>query len=784
MIEQSKMPNALDYLNTLQPKEVSDSITVVKFNKPWDTNYTEQELDIARQIKEQWWTKDDFINEIDIIRKEQFQGKEDIQPDPIPDLMTKDEIKKSPSLFKQFSSLWSSVFRETWEQEREQLRQTIRDKDSGVYNFLWGSATGLIETAGLAWSAIEFWENLETAPLNVFYKNLPDNVKDIVKDYLPENVTRQNPFEWTLDPLKASTELKNDIQESIWVNTESGFTTVGEFLTPDTYLGIGALAKWTVKLVPKVVNWVRQNAWDIAEYFVKLSSGLRKEGIELDINLLKQNPKLALEKSNIQPEQILEMLDDLKTQLPKNATKELDQIENIKSELTSSILQKQSTKIDEAARLWDEVSVELANTAEQAKANLAKKADELQLTWEWYQKFVWKESWLNWQALSKDFIDNIKNANPLMWTEWKNALKVVQDEIDIIVDAVNKRDWIFRYEDLHALRKNIDNKINWWDLTASTKNKFIKQFRKRFDEDIMEANFKWLKEVDAKYATKLWEIEEMQKVLWKGWEESNAFRKTLLTLHKPWNEKKLEETANLLWIDSFELKTLSKNLADDAAASTKNINVSTEINKIDRVKDFEQLQQVVNDIGGQNLDELEKLSKENGYMANFVKAIKADKAKSEISWNKDIWENFVASIFKAMETPRGTTAWNDADVALAYIEKKLGKQKFEELKIIKSLYKIKAVNNEGTFASLAFNLASVKAGAFAPLLKAFIKNPEEGLEYVLKRANRAEQRKIKAIEAKMREWKELLSKEITDFWNLLLKYSFATKTTSNVLDNE
>tara|TARA_R110000744_G_C19356356_1_gene560911 strand:+ start:1605 stop:1742 length:138 start_codon:yes stop_codon:yes gene_type:complete len=45
------------------------------------------------------------------------------------------------------------------------------------------------------------------------------------------------------------------------------------------------------------------------------------------------------------------MLDEIIVQLPKNATKELDQIENIKSELTSTILQKQGDDIAKATQL-------------------------------------------------------------------------------------------------------------------------------------------------------------------------------------------------------------------------------------------------------------------------------------------------------------------------------------------------------------------------------------------------------------------------------------------------
>ena len=300
----------------------------------------------------------------------------------------------------------------------------------------------------------------------------------------------------------------------------------------------------------------------------------------------------------------------------------------------------------------------------------------------------------------------------------------------------------------------------------------------------MSKEFDWLKALDEKYATKIGEIENMQKVLGKGGQESDAFRKSLLSLHKVWNEAKLEKTANLLWIDSIELKALSKNLADDVASSTKKINVDSQITKIDNIEDIGGLIKSVREIWGKNLSELKKLSIENSYMDDFVKAIESDSVKAWINWSDNLWENLVATIFKTLEAPRWTSAWNKADVALAYIEKQIWEKAFQELKVIKSLYKIKGISNEGTFASLAFNLASVKAWGLAPVLRAFVKTPEEGLQYVLKRAVRTEKRKIEAIAKKARAWKPLLSEEVTELAELLIKYDFGAKTTWNILDNE
>ncbi len=706
-------------------------------------------------------------------------------------------VEEAISLYPEYSQeyIWDLMFDiNNWADETEILnlypevswRNTSPDlitkSENSFKNFAWGSATWLIETAWLWASALEFDKRADTLPLNIFYKTLPDSVKDVVKPFLSEDIIRDNPFEGVLSPLEASTQLKEDTQRALWVDTEATATTVGEFLTPDTYLWIWTLFKSGVKLAPKVISWVRTNIWNAWEYFVKLAWGLRKGSIEPDLKLLTENPKKALEQMNITNKELSWILDEIKVSLPKDAAKEIDQIEKIKMGLKAWVIKESDKLAEESATASISLRTNLETIADKARENIAEKSANLKITWAGYRDFVWKQSTIKSEELLPSIESIVNKKYPNLSTPAQDAFNVVKKEINTISENSS---WLVKYEEFQQLRKNIDDNINWWDLASSTKNKWLKTFRWMVDDNLVAKEFPEVKVLDEKFAKEITELEDIKKVLGKNWEESEGFRKSLINLHKEWNEVALNKKANLIWVSPEELKAISKWLSEQKIKAWSKTNIDSTISKIDRVENIEQLSRVSKDLWRRlKSKELETLSKKNTYSKNMLDAINADADKALFSKKPNTNENLIATVFNTLEVDKWTKAWGQADVALSLLKQTIWEDSYKTIQLAKSIFKIKETPNESTFASLLFNLAPVKLPMLWPVLKKFVWQPEQALEYVLKRANRIEARRIKELKWKMNSGKQLLPKEVEELWETLLKYDFWAKTAWNLLDNE
>ena len=699
------------------------------YNPPWTENYTKQELDVARQIKEQWGWREDFLKEIEAIRNEEYptEAKEDAG---LPDLATKEEINKEASTLR---NLWA------------------------------GAATGLIETVWLAWSALEFWERVDSSPLNVLYKNLPSELQSQLKQYLPENITRENIFEGTLKPLEELSGLKDQAQVALGANPDATATIVGEFLTPDTWLWVWAVSIWIKNLIKKSPTLWRKLISSLTESVSKISG---KEWLEL----LKKNPEESLRLLKWEGK-----LDDILVEIEQKVwsnTTEVALFNNLKETILKDLGKSWDDVLLTVERAGSDASLKLREIADIGKQNIADASINLKLTGSWYKEFVWKFSKVTGEDISESFTEAIIRDFPELSWPAKSALSVIDKEITAVA---GKNPWVLKYEQLQQIRKNIDDNINWGDATAGVKNKWLKTFRDKFDKDIITKEFPEVKTLDAKFSKEIGEIEEMKKTLWKGWEESDGFRKSIIGLYKPWNELKLNRTANLLWIEPSRLKKLSKEISENVIKSSKAGDFaadSASVKLLNPIEDTSKLLKVANKNTGGKLDIVKNLlSKQNLENKTVAKLQQAKVADSDIS--KTLWiktdENFTRVLFEMMDNKWTSKQVIENNVLMAKIRKEVWEESWKELQMTKAISEVIATKNTASPASIFANLILMNKVApwSGALVVKYSKNPDGALKFVLEMAKSNNEAEV--IAKTIQNWDKLTEKMLRTFSSIIEK---------------
>ena len=124
----------------------------------------------------------------------------------------------------------------------------------------------------------------------------------------------------------------------------------------------------------------------------------------------------------------------------------------------------------------------------------------------------------------------------------KDALIPIKKEIDNIVEG---SDELLKYEDLKAIRRNIDDLIDWKGGDKATNN-FLKSVRNTFDDTYIAGEFKLSKEVDVAYKEARTFLDDIKTTFGKDGVESLSFKNKIKNLWKSENSESMKQYAKLL----------------------------------------------------------------------------------------------------------------------------------------------------------------------------------------------------------------------------------------------
>lgn len=702
-----------------------------------------EQLNIAKRLKDQWLSTKEIM--------EKLKGEPTLPAGA--EWPTRPDIVSWPQQ--------ADFYKEDSQEHTENIDTINKPSESALFNFAVGSLSWNIETVWLIGSVAEIPRWIAKEATSSILSLLPDSLRNKVEIYLPEDYTKR--WEWfksILWPLSASTKVMEEVQRRVGADPEATSTNIGEFLTPDAIFGITTLLKSWFKKIPSFLSKSRTEGWDVAEWFVKFTGWLNKGSLEKDIKFLKDNTEQAIKEMNIEKADLINIVDEAKKWIPKVKKEELAKMDLLKKQIIEAweVQQKVLTETAEASvAKWANKLDELANIA---KTNIDEvKGGVKTIGWQ-YDQFVWKTSSIEWGNLADDFTQKILDTNAHLSKKKKDALVPVIDEITNIVDeAVSKNlDWLLKYEDLRAIRQNIDQLINWktWDWAV---NNFLKSVRNTFDSEYIAKQFPISKEVDAEYRAARTFLDDI-KVSFanKAWTESTSFRGKLKNLWKPEKSVELSQMAKLLWMSDEELKILSKQISENLWTKTGTLPVNLKtISETDNIKVLERWADALNIRSDQLISQIKSAWDKNRFLQTFIKWLEADKQNLITSgWKMIDNKNFISSIFKVIDWK-----WPEADVARNILEKELWKENFLKLKIAKSVSKITWTPNERTIASMIFNTAVLKIPWLGIALRRAFWKPEKALEYILKRAKRLDERNAaEEVVKKLREWKRITEEQM------------------------
>lgn len=131
----------------------------LEFNPPWETNYTDQEIDIARQIKEQWGSKEEAVEYIENVRSEKVPKEEKVTK---PEFMTQEEINKED--VGEDISFWEKI-QEGVTSVAGKVPEVFNAFWEGISNLIWGAISSTPKLLGnTAWAIVD----LNTSLLSIF----------------------------------------------------------------------------------------------------------------------------------------------------------------------------------------------------------------------------------------------------------------------------------------------------------------------------------------------------------------------------------------------------------------------------------------------------------------------------------------------------------------------------------------------------------------------------------------------------------------------------------------
>lgn len=623
--------------------------------------------------------------------------------------------------------------------QRKTILGSFKEK---MDNLIWGSLTWLIETWGLIGSASELNKSVKEFLASNIYKNLPDTIKTKIEPLISEEIKSGQTFSDVLSPLNKSTEIKETIQKKLWVDTESWFTTAWEFLTPDIAVSATTAPFKLLSSLPKAsvkMKWVLQDAM---EWWIKSVSWLKNID-DNTLKLIKENPELALKELEWKVDlwEVVKKVEDF----VKWDNALLDEYKALK-ELTEQWVEKTSWD------LWASFK-ELSDTA---AINITKSEEELSWVWQLYQNFVWMESWISWWDLADNFVNNIIDksikSNKFLSTDELSALEKIKSEINNVVDQVVKLNpkGNLKYEQLKAIRKNIDWKIDWKSWTKEVNN-FLKWVRWEFD-DLIKVEFPVTKEVDSLYKDAITFKDEIRETFGKDWLESESFKSTLTTLWKETNTEKLNKYAKLLDKEPEKLKAISKKLYE-----------ANKISNITQIAEewtplISQAKKVLKDNANEIINKIEKLTITNPNIEKLKWALKNDAWKGT-----DEFVSMLSTIFKQSQWA-WWTARNEAVSTLKELTNVIWPKKMKELEVWDAIARAMSAATADK-ASIASTYASLIVTAkttwwvwvpFFLLLKA---EPKRAIKWLL---NVSKTTWNKEVEKIAKEWVSNLSKAKLD----------------------